>query len=122
LTDSASWRWIFYVNLPLGALALFVVAAKMHIPFQRREHKIDYLGTATLTAAVTSLLLVAVWGGITYPWASPTIIGLAVAGTLLAGIFVAVERKAAEPVVPLGLFRDSIFNVTTGTAFLFGVS
>jgi MFS family permease len=122
LTDSVSWRWIFYVNLPLGALALFVVAAKMHIPFKRREHTIDYAGTAVLTAAVTSLLLVAVWGGITYPWGSPTIVGLAVAGVILACAFVAVERRASEPVVPLGLFRDSIFNVTTATAFLFGVS
>ncbi|MFN2544127.1 MAG: MDR family MFS transporter [Actinomycetota bacterium] len=122
LTDNISWRWIFYVNLPLGALALFVVAAKMHIPFKRREHRIDYLGTAVLTAAVTSLLLVAVWGGITYPWTSGVILGLAVVGVLLAGAFVLVERRASEPVVPLALFRDSIFNVTTATAFLFGVS
>jgi EmrB/QacA subfamily drug resistance transporter len=122
LTDSVSWRWIFYVNLPLGALALFVIAAKMHIPFKRREHRIDYLGTAVLTAAVTCLLLVAVWGGITYPWASPEIIGLAVAGVILVAIFVQVERRAEEPVVPLELFRDSIFNVTTATAFLFGVA
>src|SRR5438105_3565744 len=122
LTDSVSWRWIFYINLPLGALALLVIATRMQIPFQRREHRIDYLGAAVLTAAVACLLFVAVWGGITYPWVSPEIIGLAVAGALLVGVFVAVERRAEEPVIPLGLFRDSIFNVTTGTAFLFGVA
>src|SRR5436309_3913080 len=104
LTDSVSWRWIFYINLPLGALALFVIAAKMQIPFKRREHRIDYLGPAVLTGAVTSLLLVAVWGGITYPWISAEIIGLTVAGAVLVGIFVAVERRASEPVIPLDLF------------------
>src|SRR5437588_562841 len=94
LTDSVSWRWIFYINLPLGALALLVVATRMQLPFQRREHTIDYLGSAVLTAAVGCLLMVAVWGGTTYPWRSPLIIGLAVAGALLVGVFVAVERRA----------------------------
>jgi EmrB/QacA subfamily drug resistance transporter len=122
LTDSVSWRWIFYINLPLGALALLVIGTRMNLPFQRREHRIDYLGSAVLTAAVGSLLMVAVWGGTTYPWASAPIIGLTIAGVLAAAVFVFVERRAEEPVIPLGLFRDSIFNVTTATAFLLGMS
>jgi len=71
LTDSVSWRWIFYINLPVGIVALVVVQTTMHVPFQRREHRIDYLGAVTLTAAVVSLMLVAVWGGTTYAWGSP---------------------------------------------------
>ena len=122
LTDSVSWRWIFYINLPLGAAALLVIGTRMILPFVKREHRVDYLGAAVLTFTVMCFLMVAIWGGVTYPWASGQIIGLAVAGAIGAGVFVAVERRAAEPIIPLGLFRDSIFNVTTVTAFLFGVS
>src|SRR5205085_3320786 len=80
LTDQVSWRWIFYINLPVGAVALFVIATTMHIPFHRREHRIDYVGAGLLAAAATSLMMVAVWGGTTYAWASPEIVGLGAAG------------------------------------------
>ena len=122
LTDSVSWRWIFYINLPVGAVALAVVLTTMHVPFQRREHRIDYLGAVTLTAAVVSLLLVAVWGGTTYPWGSPEIVGLAAAGVALAGVFVLVERRAAEPILPLSLFDNSIFSVANAATFLIGAA
>jgi len=122
LTDSVSWRWIFYINLPLGALALFVIGTRMHLPFRKREHQVDYLGAAVLTFSVVCLLMVAIWGGVTFPWASGQIVGLVLAGAVGLGIFVIVECRAAEPIIPLGLFRDSIFNVTAGTAFLFGVA
>jgi EmrB/QacA subfamily drug resistance transporter len=122
LTDSVSWRWIFYINLPLGAAALFVIGTRMHLPFRKREHQVDYLGAAVLTFSVVCLLMVAIWGGVTYPWASGQIIGLALAGAIGLVIFIFIERRAPEPIIPLGLFRDSIFNVTAGTAFLFGVA
>src|SRR5438067_7756450 len=121
LTDSVSWRWIFYINLPLGALALFVIGTRMHLPFRKREHQVDYLGAAVLTFSVVCLLMVAIWGGVTFPWASGQIVGLVLAGAVGLGIFVIVERRAAEPIIPLGLFRDSLFNVTAATASLFGV-
>lgn len=121
LTDEVSWRWIFYINLPLGALALVVVLATMHLPFQRREHRVDYVGAALLTSSVASLLLVAVWGGTTYPWSSPTIEGLVGAGAALGATFLLWERRAPEPLIPLGLFRNSIFTVSTVAAFLVGV-
>src|SRR6266571_4861114 len=115
LTDHASWRWIFYINLPVGAIALFVIATTMHMPFERREHRVDYLG-----AAVTSLLLVAVWGGTTYAWASPAIVGLAVAGVVLLVLFTLVERRAPEPVLPLSLFQNGIFRVSNSASLLIG--
>src|SRR5439155_17136737 len=98
------------------------IGTRMHLPFRKREHQVDYLGAAVLTFSVVCLLMVAIWGGVTFPWASGQIVGLVLAGAVGLGIFVIVERRAAEPIIPLGLFRDSIFNVTAGTAFLFGVS
>src|SRR5207248_8469010 len=97
LTDSASWRWIFYINLPLGAVALIVVATTMHIRFERLEHTIDYAGAGVLTTSTVCLLLGAVWGGQNYPWQSAQIVGLLTCGAALAVAFVAVEARAAEP-------------------------
>ena len=120
LTDSVSWRWIFYINLPLGGIALLVVATTMNIRFTRREHTIDYAGAAVLTAATVCLLLGAVWGGQDYSWQSPEIVGLFVGGAALAVAFVAVEQRAAEPIIPLGLFRNPVFAVTNAAALLIG--
>jgi EmrB/QacA subfamily drug resistance transporter len=122
LTDQASWRWIFYINLPIGAVALFVIATTMHIPFHRREHRVDYLGAGLLAAGATSVLMVAVWGGTTYPWSSPEIIGLSVAGAALLAAFVFVERRVPEPVLPLGLFRIGIFTVSNVALLLVGAA
>ena len=121
-TDQVSWRWIFWINLPLGALALFVVWTEMRVPFERREHTIDYLGAATLTAAITCLLLVAAWGGTTYAWSSGVIVGLAVAAVVLLAVFFVAERRATEPVLPLGLFRVRTFALANWAMFFLGAT
>ncbi len=122
LTDSVSWRWIFYVNIPIGAVALFVIATTMHLPFTRREHKIDYLGATVLAAAVVCMLLVATWGGVTYGWGSSTIILLSVASAALFVAFVFVERRAEEPVLPLHLFRSKVFAVSNVASLVIGAA
>src|ERR1700744_754176 len=118
--DDLSWRWIFYINVPIGVIALAVVATQVPGHLRRVKHKIDYLGTAVLTAAVTSLVLLTSLGGTTYPWASAPIYILGVAGVLLIGVFVLVERRAAEPVLPLHLFKLRTFSVTSLVGFIVG--
>jgi EmrB/QacA subfamily drug resistance transporter len=121
LTQNLSWRWIFYVNLPVGAAALVVIALFLHLPVRRVEHSVDYLGAALIVAAVTSLLLVTVWGGITYPWRSPTIIGLSVAAVVMLIAFVWQEQRSAEPILPPRLFRVRTFSISTGLGLLVGL-
>lgn len=120
--DHLSWRWVFYINLPIGVLALVVTSSVLRLPFTRHAHTIDYLGSAMLVAAVSCLLLVTVWGGSEYPWGSTLIVTLAIMGIVLVGMFINQERRAAEPVLPLRLFRNSIFSVTNGVAFIVGMS
>ncbi|MGD9793763.1 MAG: MDR family MFS transporter [Acidimicrobiia bacterium] len=120
--DHLSWRWVFYINIPIGIAALVVTSSVLRLPFTRRQHAIDFLGSALLVAAVTCLLLVTVWGGSEYEWGSATIIGLAVAAVVLTVAFLAHERRAAEPVLPLYLFRNSVFSVSSGAAFIVGLS
>src|SRR6202012_5820392 len=103
--DNLSWRWVFYINLPIGAVALGVTAAGLPAASTRQQHKIDYRGAATLAGFATAVVLATSWGGTTCAWSSPVIISLfafAVA-MLIAWYFSA--RHAAEPVLPLGLFR-----------------
>lgn len=120
LTDSFSWRWIFYVNIPIGAIALVVTSIVLKLPVRVTEHKIDYLGSSLVAAAVTGILLITVWGGNTYAWSSDTIIGLAIASLLLVIAFIYVEKRSAEPVLPLALFRNQIFSVSSILAFFLG--
>lgn len=124
LTDALSWRWIFYINVPLGAVALFVIVSFMHIPFERREHRIDYLGAVLLTGSVVGLLLVAVWGGqqppLGFAWRSWQIVVTGAVGLLLAAGFIIAELRAPEPLLPLRLFRNSIFTVSNASALLLG--
>lgn len=122
LTDSLSWRWVFFVNLPLGLIALAAVAARLHLPVHKREHKIDYLGAGLLAAASTCLLLVTVWGGTTYAWSSGLIIGLLSAGVVLAVMFGLWERKAKEPIIPPRLFRNDIFTVSVLLSLVVGIA
>jgi EmrB/QacA subfamily drug resistance transporter len=118
--DNLSWRWIFYINVPIGVIALIVVASQVPGQLRRVRHKIDYLGFAMLSLAATSLILLTSLGGTTYQWASTPIYILGVAGALLIGLFVLVERRAEEPVLPLHLFRLRIFSVTSLVGFIVG--
>ncbi|MFE5753988.1 DHA2 family efflux MFS transporter permease subunit [Streptomyces massasporeus] len=119
-TQHLSWRWVFYVNLPVGVVALAVIAAVLHIPRTAQRHVIDYLGTFLIAAVATCLVLVASLGGTTWAWGSWQIVGLAVLGVILALAFVAVERRAAEPVLPLKLFRVRTFTLAALISFVVG--
>ncbi|MFD9429764.1 DHA2 family efflux MFS transporter permease subunit [Streptomyces sp. NPDC060002] len=119
-TEHLSWRWVFYVNLPVGVVALAVIAAVLHIPRKSTKHVIDYLGTFLIAAVATCLVLVASLGGTTWDWASPQIVGLTVLGVLLIVAFVAAERRAAEPVLPLKLFRIRTFTLSAVISFIVG--
>jgi EmrB/QacA subfamily drug resistance transporter len=121
-TDHLSWRWVFYVNLPIGLVALVVTSSALRLPFVRRRHRVDLEGAALLVAGATCLLLVSVWGGRTYPWTSPEILGLAAAALVLSGAFVVWERRVAEPILPLGLFRERTFAVATAGSFVIGAA
>ncbi len=120
ITESLSWRWIFYINVPIGVVALAVVAGQVPGRLRRVRHAIDYLGTVVLSLAATSLILLTSLGGTTYPWRSTPIYLLAVAGLVLTGVFVLVERRAAEPILPLHLFRTRVFSVTSLAGFIVG--
>jgi EmrB/QacA subfamily drug resistance transporter len=110
ITDHFSWRWLFFVNLPFAVLTLIVVAYFMHVPNERRKHAIDVWGSVTLSAGITCGLLATVWGGGQYPWSSWQIIGLYSAAAILLIAFVWVELHVQEPVLPLALFKSSIFT------------
>jgi EmrB/QacA subfamily drug resistance transporter len=118
--EQLSWRWIFYINVPIGAVALFVVASQVPGKLRRVHHVIDHLGTAVLVLAATSLVLFTSLGGTTYPWASAPIIALGVAGAVLVGIFALVERRAKEPILPLHLFSIRTFSVANLVGFIVG--
>ncbi|MEV5971006.1 MFS transporter [Streptomyces sp. NPDC051921] len=119
-TEHLSWRWVFYINLPIGIVALFVIAAVLHIPVGTTRHTIDYLGTFLIASAATCLVLVASLGGTAWAWNSPQLIGLAVLGAVLLVWFVQVERRAAEPVLPLKLFRIRTFTLVSVITFVVG--
>lgn len=122
LTDHLSWHWIFFVNIPLGLLALYAVSTRLHLPVRRSEHKIDYIGAALLSVAVVSLLLVTVWGGVEYAWGSATIIGLIISTLVFTGLFIVQERRAVEPIIPMGLFKNDIFVTSVLLSILSGIA
>ncbi len=109
VTDNFSWRWLFFLNLPVAALALGFIVPFMHLPHTRRPHAIDYAGIVTLSIALTTGLLATIWGGTQYPWSSAPIVGLYLVSGVSLALFVAAERRAVEPVLPLSLWRNSIF-------------
>ncbi|AWL38184.1 MFS transporter [Streptomyces sp. SM18] len=119
-TQHLSWRWVFYINLPIGVVALLVIAAVLHIPVRRTKHTIDYLGTFLIAAVATALVLVASLGGSTWAWGSFQIIALAVLAVVLLVAFVATERRAVEPVLPLKLFRIRTFTLVAVISFVIG--
>ena len=118
--EQLSWRWIFYINIPVGAVALLVVASQVPGTLRRVHHIIDYLGISILVAATTCLVLFTSLGGTTYRWASAPIIAFGVAGALLVVVFVAVERRAVEPVLPIHLFANRTFSVANFVGFIVG--
>ncbi|WP_031090131.1 MDR family MFS transporter [Streptomyces sp. NRRL WC-3549] len=119
-TQHLSWRWVFYINLPLGVVALLVIAAVLHIPVRRTKHTIDYLGTFLIATVATCLVLVASLGGTTWAWGSFQIIALAVLAVALLVVFIGVERRAVEPVLPLKLFRIRTFTLVAAISFVIG--
>jgi EmrB/QacA subfamily drug resistance transporter len=118
--DNLSWRWVFYVNVPIGAAALVITSSVLRLPFVRRDHAIDFFGAALLVAAVSTLLLALVWGGREYPWGSSTIVGLLAASAVLTGLFLWREHRTAEPILPLRLFRGRVFSTGVALSFLLG--
>ena len=119
-TDSIGWRWIFYINLPIGIGAFVVCSFALRMPVNRRDHTIDYLGAGAVVSAVTSLLLYLNWAGTSYGWASWQGLALLVASVLLTVAFVLIEQRAAEPILPMRLFRNQIFSVGNGFGFFAG--
>jgi EmrB/QacA subfamily drug resistance transporter len=116
-----NWRWIFYINVPTAILAVIVCNQVLRlVPHQRREHKIDYLGAAFMVSSVVCLLLALSWGGSQYAWSSGTIIGLFIAAVVLGTVFVFVESKAAEPILPLHLFKKVTFSIANAATFILG--
>jgi EmrB/QacA subfamily drug resistance transporter len=120
LVDSISWRWVFYVNVPIGIVAVFATAAQLPGRFRRTRHTIDYLGAILLGSATTVLVLLTSLGGIDFPWASAPTVAAAVAGIVLIIAFVFVERRAAEPILPLELFRNRVFATSSAVLFIMG--
>jgi EmrB/QacA subfamily drug resistance transporter len=118
--DDLSWQWIFYINVPIGIVALAVVASQVPGRLRRVHHDIDYLGTAMIALAATSFILLTSLGGTTYAWSSAPIYILGICGVVLVGLFVLVERRAKEPVLPLHLFRQRAFSVTSIVGFIVG--
>jgi len=113
-TDGPGWRWGLWINIPLGLLALLSAAVFMCLPkVDARKLRLDWAGMGLLTVALTCLVLVTVWGGATYAWGSARIVSLIVVTVVAGVLFVLVERRAAEPVMPLALFKDRNFNLTT---------
>jgi EmrB/QacA subfamily drug resistance transporter len=119
-TDTLSWRWVFYINLPIGVAALAAIAVALPGRSAHQPHKIDYLGTALLAAAATSVVLLTSWGGTTFAWGSPVIIGLGGAAVLLTAAWWIWAGRAAEPVLPRRLFRNPVFSVSSAIGFAAG--
>ena len=121
-TDHLSWRWVFYINIPLGILALFVTAAVLPASIRRPSVQIDKAGAVLLTGAVTAIVLVTTWGGTQYQWSSPIIVALLVASVVLTAVFIKVELRSTEPLLPLRLFRFRTFALSSAIGLLIGVA
>jgi EmrB/QacA subfamily drug resistance transporter len=118
--DNLSWRWIFYVNVPIGLAALAVIATAFEAGTDRAHHRIDYLGAVLLAAGLSAIVLYTSLGGTTYPWGSAAMVTLIVLGVGLLVAFVFVEARATEPIMPLGLFRNRVISVTNVVGFIVG--
>lgn len=121
-TDHLSWRWCFYINVPFGLVTLAVVAVVLKLPKPARRARLDVLGSLLLAAASTCLVLLTSWGGTEHAWDSRVILGLAAGAAASSLLFLVAERFAVEPLIPLRLFRDSVFNVTSLVGLVIGVA
>jgi EmrB/QacA subfamily drug resistance transporter len=121
LTDSFTWRWIFYINIPIGIVALVVLAVTMPRPEPGQQHRVDWWGAAALATGLVPLLLALNWGGSVYGWGSPTILGLLGFSALALLAFVVRELRASEPILDVRLFRDRSFSASMTVLFLSGV-
>ena len=120
--DQLTWRWIFYINLPTGLVALFVIAVALPPPSTRRRHEIDYRGGALLTIALTATIVFTSLGGISFAWTSPVTLTLIAVSVISAAFFVAVERHAREPLLPMTLFRNRNFVVASSVGLILGLA
>ncbi|MFJ8194911.1 MDR family MFS transporter [Streptomyces sp. NPDC096094] len=120
ITDHWGWRWSFYINLPLGAVALVAISAVLHLPKKRGQARIDYLGAALLTVGITAIVLVTTWGGTEYAWTSARIMELIGIGVAALVGFVFWQTRAAEPVMPLHIFRSRNFTLMSLIGFIVG--
>jgi EmrB/QacA subfamily drug resistance transporter len=121
-TDHLSWRWCFYINVPFGLVTLAVVAVALKLPKPQARPHFDLIGTLLLAAASTCLVLLTSWGGTQYAWDSRVVLGLGAGAAAATVLFLVAERFAAEPLIPLRLFRDSVFNVTGLVGLVVGVA
>ncbi|KNB51258.1 MDR family MFS transporter [Streptomyces caatingaensis] len=120
ITDHLGWRWVFYINMPVGAIALFMVITFLSLPGHRGTPRVDYAGIVTLGGAVSCLVLLTNWAGTKYAWSSTVIIGLASAVLVLGLLWFAAERRTTDPVVPLRMFDSSTFSISNVVAFVGG--
>ncbi|MDE3191066.1 MAG: MFS transporter [Acidobacteriota bacterium] len=120
--DNLSWRWIFYVNLPIGVVAFLVIGATFHAPGERVQHAVDYLGAVLLAGGLAALVLLTSLGGTTYAWGSIPIVALGILGVALLVAFPFVEMRASEPILPLSLFHNRIFVVSSAVGFIIGIA
>ncbi|MGW0082084.1 MDR family MFS transporter [Streptomyces sp. NPDC003393] len=120
ITDNWGWRWAFYINLPLGAVALVAVSAVLHLPKKRAQARVDYLGAGLLTLGISSIVLVTTWGGTEYAWTSARIMELIAIGVAALVGFVFWQTRAAEPIVPLHIFRSRNFTLMSLIGFITG--
>jgi EmrB/QacA subfamily drug resistance transporter len=117
ITDHWGWRWLFFVGVPFGLLALVFIAKNLHLPHTPRKAVVDVAGIVTLSTGLVAILLATSWGGTTYPWSDLRVLGLFAVGALALAAFVLIERRAVEPVIPLRLFRSSSFTLSNIASF-----
>jgi EmrB/QacA subfamily drug resistance transporter len=122
ITQNWSWRWIFYINMPIGGAALIYLWLTLHLPRRRVEHRIDYLGALVIAVFSTAIVLLTSWGGSQYAWGSWEILMLAVVSAVALALFFVVERRAMEPMLPLHVFKNRNFSVASSMSLLLGVA
>ncbi|WP_051798112.1 MDR family MFS transporter [Streptomyces sp. NRRL S-337] len=120
LTELANWRWVFFINLPVGALVLLVLCSTLYLPARRQKAHIDYMGVFLLVLAIVGLNLLAGWAGVKYDWSSPVILCLAAGSVVAVALFILSQRRALDPVIPLRLFTNRTFTTVVIIGFISG--